>query len=201
MAPTFDRWIIQKALGDPALINYLKVKKGRCVNINLSGLTLGDKGLTGFVSELLKKADLPPRTVCFEITETAAIANFNATTKFIKNMKLLGCDFALDDFGSGVSSFAYLKNLSVEYLEIDGSLIRDINLNPINEAMVTTINQITHVMKMKTIAEFVENGNIQDKLINLDVDYAQGYHIHIPAPLQDVIDEDTSPITNDASLH
>lgn len=191
MASKFDRWIIQKSLENPELINYLKQGNGRCVNINLSGLTLGDTDMIGFVSNLLSKANLPPRSVCFEITETAAVANFNATAKFIKSMKLLGCDFALDDFGSGVSSFAYLKNLPVEYLKIDGSLIRDIDQSPINEAMVSAINQIGHVMKMKTVAEFVENGNIQDKLVHMGVDYAQGYHVHMPAPLQDVIAEES----------
>ncbi len=190
MSAEFDRWIIKSALEEQTLITYLKSSPNRCVNINLSGLTLSDKGLVDYISDLLNKAGLPPRTVCFEITETAAVANFDITKKIIRKMKLLGCDFALDDFGSGVSSFAYLKNLPVDYLKIDGSLIHDIDQNPVNEAMVSAINQVGHVMNMKTVAEFVENRDIQDKLAFLGIDYAQGYYVHVPAPLQEVIEGD-----------
>jgi len=201
MASEFDRWIIKKALEDEDLLSYLKSSPHHRVNINLSGLTLGDKDLTEFISNLLTKAQLPPRTVCFEITETAAVANLNATRTLIRNLKLFGCDFALDDFGSGVSSFAYLKNLPVDFIKIDGALVRDIDQNPINEAMVNAIHQIGQVMKMKTVAEFVENKNIQDKLISIGVDYAQGYYIHIPAPLQDVVKDDSMVSLNDNQLH
>ena len=103
-------------------------------------------------------------------------------------MRLLGCEFALDDFGIGVSSFAYLKNLPVDYLKIDGSFVRDIDKNPVNAAMVSAINQIGHVMKIKTVAEFVENETILQKLIDIGVDYAQGYHVHTPCKLEDIYD-------------
>ncbi len=201
MASKFDRWIISNALEDPKLIAYLKCSPKHCVNINLSGLTLGDTDLIDFVSSLLKNAQLPPRTVCFEITETAAVANLNATRKFIRSMKLLGCDFALDDFGSGVSSFAYLKSLPVDFIKIDGALVRDIDQNPVNEAMVNAINQIGQVMKMKTVAEFVESKNVQDKLESIGVDFAQGYHIHMPAPLHDVINEQAEQDTSNTVTH
>jgi len=118
-----------------------------------------------------------------EITETAAISNLNMAMKFISTLKGLRCRFALDDFGSGLSSFAYLKNLPVDFLKIDGMFVRNIVDDPIDHAMVKSINEIGQVMGMKTIAEFVENNEIKDKLMAIGVDYAQGYAIGKPQPL------------------
>ena len=118
-----------------------------------------------------------------------AISNLGAASTFISILQEMGCRFALDDFGSGLSSFGYLKNLPVDYLKIDGMLVKDIVKDPIDHAMVKSINDIGHVMGMKTIAEFVENDEIKNMLIEIGVDYAQGYGIEKPAPLEDVISQ------------
>ncbi|MCK5120394.1 MAG: EAL domain-containing protein, partial [Methylococcales bacterium] len=124
--------------------------------------------------------------ICFEITETAAIGNLTYATKFIHELRNKGCLFSLDDFGSGLSSFAYLKNLPVDYLKIDGFFIKDILDDPVDLAMVKSINEVGHVMGKKTIAEFVENKEIFDLLNTLGVDYAQGYGIAKPKPLDEL---------------
>lgn len=130
--------------------------------------------------------------ICFEITETAAIANLNVAQKFILALQQMGCKFALDDFGSGLSSFAYLKNLAVDYLKIDGMFIKEIVSDEITHAMVKSINDIGHVMGMQTIAEFVENEAVEVIVRELGVDYAQGYGIEKPQPLSDIL---AKPIT------
>jgi len=188
LAPRLDRWVIEQALSTPDLIERLRQNKQLRVNINLSGITLSDPEIVEFVKALLNQSSLPPRSICFEITETAAVANLTATSHFMRAMKLLGCEFALDDFGVGVSSFAYLKNLPVDYLKIDGSFINDIDKNPINKALVGAINEIGHVMKIQTVAEFVHSNDICCILHELNIDYAQGYFIHKPCPLNEVYD-------------
>ncbi len=140
--------------------------------------------------------------ICFEITETIAIANLAKAVHLIKELKRRGCRFALDDFGSGLSSFAYLKNLPVDYLKIDGNFIVDIVDDPIDFAMVRSINEIGHVMGINTIAEYVENEKIATKLREIGVDYLQGYAISIPLPINDYLQQ--RPLTNRAtqmSLH
>ena len=138
---------------------------------------------TAFDSE---KTPLPPESICFEITETAAIANMSKALQFMNELKDLGCRFSLDDFGSGLSSFTYLKNLPVDFLKIDGSFVRDMTHDPIDYAMVESINNVGHVMGIETIAESVEDLEILAKLRELNVDYAQGYGIQRPQPLQKV---------------
>ncbi|MBI3562527.1 MAG: EAL domain-containing protein [Gammaproteobacteria bacterium] len=186
LSPIIDRWVIHSLLSNIRLVNFLKLRQNLRVNINLSGLTLSDAGLADFVAARVQQAKLPPKSICFEITETAAVANLAATAHFMRAMKLLGCEFALDDFGIGVSSFSYLKNLPVDYLKIDGSFVRDIDKNPINQAMVNAINQIGHVMNLKTIAEFVETQAICQHLQTIGVDFAQGYFVHQPCPLEQI---------------
>ncbi len=186
LAPKLDQWVLNNILENDKLVDLLQADPNLRVNINLSGLTLSDPVMTEFITILIHKHRLPPKSLCFEITETAAVADLAATSHFIRTMRLLGCEFALDDFGIGVSSFAYLKNLPVDYLKIDGSFVRDIDKNPVNEALVNAINQIGHVMHIKTVAEFVENEIILQKLKSAGVDYAQGYHVHAPCPLDDI---------------
>ncbi|MGR8997808.1 MAG: EAL domain-containing protein, partial [Gammaproteobacteria bacterium] len=126
---------------------------------------------------------IPTHKICFEITETAAIANLSCATKFIHNLRESGCSFSLDDFGSGLSSFAYLKNLPVDFLKIDGLFVKDIVEDKVDLSMVRAINEVGHIMGKKTIAEFVENEQIFRLLNDLGVDYAQGYVIGKPVPL------------------
>ena len=151
--------------------------------INLSGQTLCDDTFLNFVIEQFEMTKIDPQRICFEITETAAIANLSRATQLISVLKGMGCYFALDDFGSGLSSFSYLKNLPVDFVKIDGSFVKDMIDDPMDLAMVESINQIGHIMGLQTIAEFVENDATLEKLRLLNVDYAQGYGIHKPEPL------------------
>jgi EAL domain-containing protein (putative c-di-GMP-specific phosphodiesterase class I) len=148
--------------------------------INLSGQSLNDDHFLEFVVELFDETGIPPESICFEITETAAIANLARATRFINVFRDMGCSFALDDFGSGLSSFAYLKNLPVDYLKIDGSFVKDMVDDQVDRAMVSSINDIGHVLGLKTIAEFVENDDIITKLEEIGVDYAQGHGVGVP---------------------
>jgi diguanylate cyclase (GGDEF)-like protein/PAS domain S-box-containing protein len=183
-----DRWVLRRALkwiasSPPALSNT------QHVFINLSGNTIGNKSFQRYAFKLLQEYDVPPEKICFEITETSAIANLAEAIDFIKDLKELGCFFALDDFGSGVSSFGYLKNLPVDYLKIDGMFIRDICFNEVNLAMVRSINDISHVMGKKTVAEFVEDDRTFAILRNIGVDYGQGYGIGYPLPLDQLAEQ------------
>jgi Amt family ammonium transporter len=153
------------------------------LNINLSGASLAEPGFLEFMLDLIKELDVPAERLCFEVTETAAIANLDDAISFITSLKAIGCSFALDDFGSGLSSFAYLKHLPVDYLKIDGGFVKDMLDDPIDRAMVEAINRIGHVMGIKTVAEFVENGEILEALRETGVDYVQGYHIDKPHSL------------------
>lgn len=129
---------------------------------------------------------IPYWHVCFEVTETAAILNLNHATDFIMALRQKGCSSALDDFGVGMSSFAYLKNLPVDFLKIDGSFVRNIVEQPVDYAFVQSINDIEHVMGLKTVAEFVENEHIVQKLTAIGVDFVQGYGIGKPVPLSSI---------------
>ena len=151
--------------------------------INLSGHSFADDDFLGFVIRQLEETSVPPEKLCLEITETAAIANLADASRFIRTVEERGCRFTLDDFGSGLSSFVYLKNLPVHFLKIDGSFVKGIVDNAMDLAMVGSINKIAHIMGKQTIAEFVENMAILDKLRELGVDYAQGYALGHPEPL------------------
>jgi EAL domain-containing protein (putative c-di-GMP-specific phosphodiesterase class I) len=179
LMPAIDRWVIRALLAAEASAP----ATDRVVAVNLSGASLGDERFLDFVRDEMRRHQVPPGRLCFEITETTAISNLARATLFIKELRALGCCFALDDFGSGLSSFGYLKNLPVDYLKIDGSLVRNIADNPIDLAMVEAINRIGHVMGMRTIAEFVENDAIREKVRALGIDYVQGYGIEYPRPL------------------
>jgi EAL domain-containing protein (putative c-di-GMP-specific phosphodiesterase class I) len=152
--------------------------------VNLSGASLNDDYFTSFVKKQFIKYQIEPSTICFEITETLAIANLAKASELINELKTFGCQFALDDFGSGMSSFAYLKNLSVDYLKIDGIFVKNILHDNIASEMVEAIARIASVMGIETIAEFVENDAVFNKLKNLGVQYAQGYGIDKPLPLE-----------------
>jgi len=153
------------------------------IAINLSGASVTDSGFLEHIKNEMKNHQVPAGVICFEVTETAAVANIEAAAEFINELKHLGCRFALDDFGSGLSSYTYLKNLPVDYLKIDGSFVRDMETDTIDCAMVSSIHQLARVIGIKTIAEFVENEGIRNKLAEIGVDYAQGYGISRPMPL------------------
>lgn len=174
-----DRWVIQKTLMH---LTQLQRPQGleRIYSINLSGSSIADAGFCDFLLHALDEYDIPGEHLCFEITETAAISNFVNATRLIRGVREKGCQFALDDFGCGLSSFSYLKNLPVQFLKIDGSFVRDIHTDNINFSMVSAINNIGHVMGLKTIAEFVESASILPKLQEIGVDFAQGNHIGPP---------------------
>jgi len=148
---------------------------------------LGDDSLLGNIIRHLKTDRLPAGKIKFEITETAAIANLANANSFIASLKEFGVEFALDDFGSGLSSFGYLKNLQVDYLKIDGMFVKDMLVDPIDSAMVKSINDIGHVMGMATIAEFVENDEVLQALAELQVDFVQGYGIGRPMPIDEML--------------
>ena len=153
------------------------------VSINLSGDSLSDDTFPAFLREQFLVYNVRPENICFEVTETAAIANLGQAILLIKELKALGCRFSLDDFGSGMSSFRYLKELPVDYLKIDGNFVRDMARNPIDAAMVEAINAIGHVMGIQTIAEWVEDDVTLEMLKKMGVDYVQGYAIDSPKPL------------------
>lgn len=187
---TIDRWVIKEALtqyaAHPAQFD------NAIFTINLSGFSLTQDGLYDYIHEKFEETGVPPQRFCFEVTETAAISNLNRAHDLILELKALGCSFALDDFGSGLSSFTYLKNLPVDYLKIDGSFIRDMLDDPIDNSMVTAINKIGHDIGLKTIAEFVENESTLDRLKEIGVDYAQGYAVNKPVPLDTLYTEISS---------
>jgi diguanylate cyclase (GGDEF)-like protein/PAS domain S-box-containing protein len=182
-----DRWVVKNALSSIATNPTFHENLNFC-SINLSGQSIIDNDFLDFVVTQLNESGIDGKKICFEITETAAISNLNSAIKFISTLKELGCQFALDDFGSGLSSFGYLKNLPVDFLKIDGIFVKDIIDDPIDRAMVKSINEIGQVMGMPTIAEFVENNEIKGMLKEIGVNYAQGYGIDKPTPFDELLD-------------
>ncbi len=185
LATRLDRWVLGAAL-EWLMQHPHQLQQLAFCTINLSGHSLSETAFLSFVLEQLETTGIPPAKLCFEISETVAIANLTNAARFIKALKARGCLFALDDFGSGLCSFAYLKNLPVDYLKIDGTFVRGIATEPANCAIVKAIHDIGRVMGKQTIAEFVEDSQILDKLREIGVDYTQGYYIGRPQPLQPI---------------
>ncbi len=188
LMPAIDRWVINAALA--AIGEYLRKQQDPprlMCNINLSGASLGEPGLQDYIDEQFALHQVPPETICFEITESVAIANLERAATLMHALRQKGCRFALDDFGSGLSSFAYLKTLPVDYLKIDGVFVKDVVHDPVARAMVQAIHTVGHVMGIKTVAEYVENEQILDVLRDIGVDYAQGYGIGHPRPMSECL--------------
>ena len=184
LMPAIDRWVVDNTLRFLAdNIDKLYKSLDKCC-INLSGQSLSDDRLMNFIIEQIYKKKIPGHLLCFEITETAVIANLNAATGMIAKLRDMGCHFALDDFGVGLSSFAYLSNLAIDYLKVDGSFVRKMMNNKTDLEMVRAINQIGHTMNVMTIAEFVENEETLQTVRDIGVDYAQGYAISKPCALE-----------------
>lgn len=182
LAPAMDRWVVGSLFSwlanHPDFLEQVSI-----CSVNLSGLSLSDENMLDFIAEQFRQWKIPTQKICFEITETAVISNLSHATKFINELRRKGCSFSLDDFGSGLSSFAYLKNLPVDFLKIDGLFVKDIIEDPVDLAMVKSINEVGHIMGKKTIAEFVENKETLLLLNQLGIDYAQGYYLGKPVPL------------------
>lgn len=182
LMPAIDRWVVSNALAWLARSDDLRSPVGMC-SINISGFSVTDPQFFDFIQEQLALHKVAAEIICFEITETAAISNLVRATGFMEKVRALGCRFALDDFGSGMSSYGYLKKLPVDFLKIDGEFVRDIVTDEVSLAMVKSIHEIGHVMGKQTIAEYVEDQQIMTVLKVIGIDFAQGYEIEKPRPL------------------
>lgn len=191
LMPAIDRWVIHAAF------RYYKALDDRFTaranpfhfSINLSAAFLADENSLDYIRYEFQEFDISPRSFCFEITETAAITNMERATQFIHELKALGCTFALDDFGSGFSSFNYLRELPVDYLKIDGIFVKNMHEDSVNSAMVKAINSMGQFIGIQTIAEFVGNEEISNDLKSIGVNFGQGYHFGRPVPLEDLLEE------------
>lgn len=188
IAHLIDRQVVSQTLAWLEENNGVIDELGMC-SINLSGHSMGNRDFVEFLIDSLDNSMVPCDKICLEITETAAMSNMNQAIKFFTRLKELGCMIALDDFGSGLSSFGYLKKLPVDIVKIDGLFVRDIDSNEMDHVMVRSINDLAKQMGKYTVAEFVENTQIIDKLIELGVNYAQGYIIGRPKPLPELVEE------------
>jgi diguanylate cyclase (GGDEF)-like protein/PAS domain S-box-containing protein len=186
LMPRLDRWVIANACRNLAEIRARRGTIPTCM-INLSGGSVTDSGIVDFVRENLAKFALPGHSIGFEVTETAAIGNLARASELMNRLKEIGCPMALDDFGSGMSSFGYLRSLPIDYLKIDGDFVKDMATDAIDFAVVEAIHHIGRVMGIKTIAESVENEAILSALLLVGVDFAQGFHLGRPIPMLEVM--------------
>ena len=189
MITLIDEWVVEKS------IQWLTSQKNKVlISVNLSGMSLSNRDFLNFVVSKIKLHKINPELLCFEITETAAISHLSTAIHFMNVLKKLGCSFALDDFGSGLSSFSYLTSLPVDYLKIDGAFVMDIDKDPMHYAMVKSINEVGQVMGIKTIAEYAASQSIIDCLRAVGVDNAQGYAVARPVPLASITPATSKPV-------
>ncbi|USD34720.1 MULTISPECIES: putative bifunctional diguanylate cyclase/phosphodiesterase [Vibrio] len=181
MMPDIDRYVMT------ALFSSMGSRSDRTYSVNLSGQTISDYSLVDFVNKMLNRYVFNPRCIIFEVTETAAMRDFHGTIEVMHSLRALGFQFSLDDFGTGLSSFTYLKELPLDTVKIDGSFVRDIEHDKISYQMVKSIHEIGQAMGLKTVAEFVENKAIYQCLSDIGVHFAQGYYIHKPEPITDIM--------------
>jgi len=174
-----DRWVVRNVC---ACLSRSDGPAQLCF-VNLSGQTVGDKDFMSFIHEQFHRYDIDPSRICFELTETAAITNLKNAVRFVRDIKAEGCSFALDDFGAGLSSFAYLKAIPADYLKIDGGFVRSMLEDPMDNAIVHAIHQIGKVAGMRTIAEFVEDDAVRSRLRTVGIDFGQGFAIAPPRPI------------------
>jgi EAL domain-containing protein (putative c-di-GMP-specific phosphodiesterase class I) len=188
-----DLWVVDHAIAE--LGRQLKQIPEMHFSINLSAESVGESSMLDAITTSLYRHDVPPTSVTFEITETVAIANLGAAVKFLTRLRNLGCHTALDDFGVGYSSFAYLKDLPVDFVKIDGSFVHDIHRDSLQLAMVRSMNDIAHAMGKQTIAEFVDSEECLSMLRDIKVDYVQGFYVGRPT----LIDEQ-QPVTEQSNI-
>jgi len=184
LMPNIDRWVI-KSYFRWLRENPEHLENLACGSINVSTQSLGEDSFSKFLIEIFEHYQIPHNKICFEITEGMAITHIDNTQSFIKKFRNLGCRFALDDFGTGFSSYAYLKELCVDYIKIDGVFIKNLADNKVDIAMVKSIRDVAEAMGIETVAEFVEDGLILQRLKEIGIDFSQGYHLHKPTKLSD----------------
>ena len=184
-----DRWVVNQTLDELSNSNNMPEISLANFSINVSAQSVADDDFIDYLTRCIAESGVSPEALCFEITETALVRNLDQAHRFIRNLTKLGCRLALDDFGTGHCSFAYLKDLPVQYIKIDGVFIRDILDNPLSEAIVSSVTNIAKVMHAYTVAEHVENDRVLERLRDFDIDYVQGFAIARPKPLADVLAE------------
>ena len=189
LMPQIDRWVVSNVLSKLGKVSDSVIACETNFAINLSGQSLSDDDFLEFITREIDDSKIPDERLCFEITESAAVSNLRKAKSFISALKKRGCKISLDDFGAGLSSFAYLKSFDVDTLKIDGGFIRDITTNRISESMVTAITQVAKVMKLETVAEYVETDEALELIRKIGVDYAQGHLISKPVTLTDVLND------------
>ncbi len=181
-----DLWIIERAI--EGIRQFSELGESVALSVNLSGNTLSNESCLNQIAYLVEKNNVKPKTLCFEVTETATIKRIEKACGFIEHLKQFGCEFSLDDFGSGLSSFSYLRSLPVDYLKIDGCFVADIEEDLSNRAIVTSFNMLAHELGMKTVAEYVETEEIAELLATMGIDYLQGFGVGAPKSLADWLD-------------
>jgi len=189
LMPAIDRWVVEaffNSIPNPCKCMACRARGEYCGclnSLNLSGSSINDEEFLNFLEEAVASHLVPPQSLLFEITETVALSNIDKTREFICRLQKIGCQFALDDFGTGMASLAYLKELPLNFVKIDGIFIKDLATNPVSEAIVSAIVQIAQVKGTQTIAEYVENAAILERLKALGVCYAQGFYFGKPQPI------------------
>ena len=187
LLPAIDRWVVKNALAALAPHAATLKNRGLSFSINISGPSIADQDFLEFLETSIKGSGIAPESLCFELTETAAVSNLTRADRLMQRLRVLGCSFALDDFGTGLSSLVYLKSLPVSVLKIDGAFVRDAGTNQRTEAMVRAIAQLAHTMGMETVAEYVETDELRTRMAALGVDFGQGFAIGRPVPLPDIL--------------
>ncbi|NEO58733.1 MAG: EAL domain-containing protein [Okeania sp. SIO3B5] len=183
LMPRIDRWVVKNLLHSLSLQKINRSDQDCIFTVNLSGASINDNNFLEFIESQFASSQVPPQKICFEITETIAITNLDKAAKFIQSLKQIGCSFALDDFGKGMSSLSYLTNLPVDYLKIDGMFIKKIEKDTVTQGIVEGIYHIGRAINLKVVAEYIETESILNKVSSLGIDYGQGFYLDKPSPL------------------
>jgi diguanylate cyclase (GGDEF)-like protein len=198
---TIDRWVVAKALRCLGRLHASPSGPLPRFGLNLSGMSLGDAAFADFVMQQIEESGAPAESLCFEITETAAISNLGRAARFIRRFRDLGCRFALDDFGTGLTSFAYLKSLPVDYIKIDGSFVRGAGEDSVDCAVVDAIQRLARAVGALTIAESVESPESLARVRALGIDFGQGHAIHVPEPYMELAARMEYPVGAGCAVH